>query len=177
MIEGTTSLPQSPFLQAICIRVADDTFYVLSDPRASVNEKQNHLKDALLDAKKTNDIVLPPKGTITFAMYPCLPFSTTLCGPAQVCTRPRTAPGTTNMTDVDAGSPHLASNLRYRHDLYTRNGDGFISFPTRSGESLWQLIILIPRQSTELQSCPSTFKTTAWSARSTKVSPCFSRRI
>src|SRR5216684_262824 len=38
------------------IRLADDASYALHDSRASVYEKQNRLKDALRDAKKTIDI-------------------------------------------------------------------------------------------------------------------------
>ncbi|KAF8271932.1 hypothetical protein EI94DRAFT_445392 [Lactarius quietus] len=38
------------------IRLANDTSYVLYDSRASAYEKQNRLKDALRDAKKTIDI-------------------------------------------------------------------------------------------------------------------------
>src|SRR5260221_4845460 len=38
------------------IRIANGTSYVLYDSRASVYEKQNRLKDALRDAKKTIDI-------------------------------------------------------------------------------------------------------------------------
>ncbi|KAI0304269.1 hypothetical protein B0F90DRAFT_1704128 [Multifurca ochricompacta] len=42
------------FDEAICL--ADDTSYALYDSRASLYEKQNRLKDALRDAKKTIDI-------------------------------------------------------------------------------------------------------------------------
>ena len=38
------------------IRIANDASYVLYDSRASVDETQNRLEDALRDAKKTIDI-------------------------------------------------------------------------------------------------------------------------